>query len=50
MEQLLGNYTPVIEKIITEQVEIPYETITKDANVVEESATNKVVTKKEKMA
>lgn len=44
MEQLLGNYTPVIEKIITEQVEIPYETITKDANVVEESATNKVVT------
>lgn len=32
MEQLLGDYTPVIEKIITEQVEIPYETITKDSS------------------
>lgn len=32
MEQLLGDYTPVIEKIVTEQVEIPYETITKDSS------------------
>lgn len=44
MEQLLGDYTPVIEKIITEQVEIPYETITKEAEGVTESATNKVIT------
>lgn len=41
MEQLLGDYTPVIEKIITEQVEIPYETITKDAGT--DGATNKVL-------
>lgn len=38
LEQLLGNYTPIVEKIITEQVEIPYETITK------ENDTNKVIT------
>lgn len=43
MEQLLGDYTPVIEKIITEQVEIPYETITKEAEGVTESATNKII-------
>ncbi len=43
MEQLLGDYTPVIEKIITEQVEIPYETITKDATTNVEDASNKVL-------
>lgn len=43
MEQLLGNYTQVKERIITEQVEIPYETITKDASQASESATNKVI-------
>lgn len=43
MEQLLGNYTQVKERIITEQVEIPYETITKDAAQTSESATNKVI-------
>lgn len=32
IEQLLSDYTPVIEKIITEQVEIPFETITKDSS------------------
>ena len=32
IEQLLGEYTPVIEKIIKEQIEIPYETITKDSS------------------
>jgi 3D (Asp-Asp-Asp) domain-containing protein len=32
MEELLGEYTPVIEKIITETVEIPFETITKDSS------------------
>lgn len=29
-EQILGNYVTVTEKIITEQVEIPFETVTKD--------------------
>ncbi len=43
-EQLLGQYSPVIEKIITEQVEIPYETITKEDTAVEESVQNKVIT------
>lgn len=43
IEQLLGDYTPVTEKIITEQVEIPYETITKEAVGATESATNKVI-------
>ncbi len=43
MEQLLGDYAPVIEKIITEQVEIPFETITKDAS--EEEGTSKIITK-----
>lgn len=43
MEQLLGNYTQVKERVITEQVEIPYETITKDAFETSESATNKVI-------
>ena len=43
MEQLLGDYTPVIEKIVTEQVEIPYETVTKDATSNIEDASNKVI-------
>lgn len=43
MEQLLGDYTPVIEKIITEQVEVPFETITKDAGTNAEDASNKVL-------
>jgi len=29
-EEILGNYVTITEKVITEQVEIPYETITKD--------------------
>ena len=43
IEQLLGNYTQVKEKIIIEQVEIPYETITKDEAETSENATNKVI-------
>ena len=31
-EEILGKYITVTEKIITEQVEIPYETITKDVS------------------
>lgn len=44
MEQLLGDYAPVIEKVITEQVEIPFETITKDSSNGSD-ATNKILTK-----
>lgn len=44
IEQLLGDYSTVIEKIITEQVEIPFETITKNADSSVEGATNKVIT------
>lgn len=43
MEQLLGEYTPMIEKVITQQVEIPFETITKDASEGATGATNKVI-------
>lgn len=32
IEQLLGEYAPVIEKVITEKVEIPFETVTKDSS------------------
>lgn len=31
-EQILGNYVTVTEKIITEQIEIPFETVTKDVS------------------
>ena len=44
IEQLLGDYTPIVEKIVTEQVEIPYETITKDAQNASENSTSKVIT------
>ena len=43
VEQLLGNYSTVVEKIITEQVEIPFETITKNEENSNESSTNKVI-------
>lgn len=41
-EQILSNYNSVIEKIITEQVVIPYETITREATG-EGTRQNKVV-------
>ncbi|MCI8481682.1 MAG: hypothetical protein HFJ27_00940 [Clostridia bacterium] len=44
IEQLLGDYTPTIEKIITEQVEIPFETITKNSSTEVEGA-NQILTK-----
>ncbi|MCF0126470.1 MAG: G5 domain-containing protein [Clostridia bacterium] len=43
LEELLTNYAPVTEKIITEQVEIPYETITKNTAETEENTTSKVL-------
>lgn len=42
LEQLLGNYSPIVEKIVVEQETIPFETITK--NVSSSSmTTNKVL-------
>ena len=36
-EEILGNYVTITEKIIVEQVEIPFETITKDVSTSEDS-------------
>ena len=43
LEELLNNYAPITEKIVTEQVEIPYETITKEATGTGSETTNKVL-------
>ena len=40
LEQLLGDYTPIVERIVTEQIEIPFETITKDIAEGSEDTTN----------
>ncbi|MBR6504618.1 MAG: G5 domain-containing protein [Clostridia bacterium] len=42
---LMEDYSPIIEKIIVEQVSIPYETITKDVSEDAENKQNKVVQK-----
>ena len=47
MEQILGDYTPVVEKILTEQVEIPFETITKEAEGTTDNSNNTVITEGE---
>lgn len=43
MDQLLGDYTPIIERIVTEQVPIPFETITKDISGGSSDTNNKVI-------
>lgn len=43
LDQLLENYAPITEKIIVEQVTIPYETVTKNATENTEGVTNKVL-------
>lgn len=42
-EEILGNYVTITEKIITEQVEIPFETVTKDVSSSGTDTTNKVL-------
>lgn len=42
-EEILGNYVTVTEKIVTEQVEIPFETVTKDVSASGTDTTNKVL-------
>lgn len=43
LEDLLKNYAPITEKIVVEQVTIPYETITKNTTGTETDTTNKVL-------
>ena len=43
LDQLLENYAPITEKIVVEQVAIPFETITKDLSGTSENRTNKVL-------
>lgn len=43
IEQLLGNYSPIVEKIIVEQEIIPFETITKNVANDSNNTTNKVL-------
>ena len=43
LEQLLQNYAPITEKIVKEQVTIPYETITKNTAGSTQNSTNRVL-------
>ena len=43
LDDLLNNYAPITEKIVTEQVEIPYETITKNTAGTSKETKNKVL-------
>lgn len=43
LEELLKAYSPIVEKIVVEQVEIPYETITKDVSNGSSNTTEEVV-------
>lgn len=43
LNQLLENYAPITEKIVVEQIAIPYETITKNATQATGNTNNKVL-------
>ena len=43
LDQLLENYAPITEKIVVEQVAIPYETVTKNTTNSTTGTTNKVI-------
>ena len=43
LDELLNNYASITEKIVTEQVEIPYETITKNTAGTSTETKNKVL-------
>lgn len=43
LEEILDSYSPVVEKIVTEEEEIPFETITKDVSNSSENTKNKVI-------
>ena len=42
-EEILGNYKTIVEKIVIEQEEIPFETITKDISTSNSDTSNKVI-------
>ena len=42
-EEILGHYVTITEKIITEQIEIPFETVTKDVSSSGRETTNRVL-------
>lgn len=43
LDAILEQYSPIVEKIVTEEVTIPYETITKDASGGSSDKQNKVI-------
>ena len=43
LDEILESYSPIIEKIVTVEEEIPYETITKDASTSGENTRNRVI-------
>lgn len=43
LDQLLENYAPITEKIVVEQVAIPFETVTKNTTGATTDTTNKVL-------
>ena len=43
LDSLLNNYAPITEKIVVEQVAIPYETITKNTTETTENTQNRVL-------
>ena len=43
LDDLLKNYAPITEKIVVEQIEIPFETITKEATGTGSESRNKVI-------
>ncbi len=43
LDEILKNYAPVTEKIVTEEVSIPFETVTKDTSDGSEDTTNRVL-------
>ena len=43
LDQLLENYAPITEKIVVEQVAIPYETVTKNTSGTDENSTTRVL-------
>lgn len=43
LDEILKNYAPITEKIVTEEVAIPFETITKDVSEGSEDTSNRVL-------
>ena len=43
LDEILKGYAPITEKIVVEQVAIPYETITKESNVGDSESSEKVL-------